>query len=48
MSSPSDKTKGSRLRIAVVAAALGVAGCFTAAFTFADQSVQAAETQEAR
>ncbi|MBO6527796.1 hypothetical protein [Erythrobacter sp.] len=36
------------LRIAVIAAALGVAGCFTAAFTFADQPVQAAEVQQAR
>lgn len=31
------------LRLAVVAAALGVAGCFTAAFTFADVPAEAAE-----
>ena len=34
------------LRLAVVTAALGVAGCFTAAFTFADQPAQAAEAAE--
>lgn len=36
------------LRLAVLAAALGVAGCFTAAFTFADQPAQAAEIAEQR
>ena len=36
------------LRLAVLAAALGVAGCFTAAFTFADQPAQAAEVQQVR
>ena len=34
------------LRVAVLAAVLGVAGCFTAAFTFADQPVQAAEVEQ--
>jgi hypothetical protein len=36
------------LRIAVLLAALGVAGCFTAAFTFADQPVQATEVEQGR
>lgn len=36
------------LRLAVLAAALGVAGCFTAAFTFADQPVQASEVTQQR
>ena len=36
------------LRIAVTAVALGVAGCFTAAFSFADQPVRAATVEQAR
>jgi hypothetical protein len=36
------------LRVAVLAAMLGVAGCFTAAFTFADQPVRAAEVEQSR
>ncbi|MFW2351481.1 hypothetical protein [Qipengyuania sp.] len=36
------------LRFAVLAVALGVAGCFTAAFTFADQPAQAAEMEQQR
>ncbi|WP_370031814.1 hypothetical protein [Qipengyuania mesophila] len=36
------------LRLAVLAAALGVAGCFTAAFTFADQPAQAAQVAQQR
>jgi hypothetical protein len=36
------------LRFAVLAVALGVAGCFTAAFTFADQPAQAAEVEQQR
>jgi hypothetical protein len=50
MSPLSDAGKRSRrpLRIAVIAAALGVAGCFTAAFTFADGPAQASETSQTR
>ncbi|UYH54839.1 hypothetical protein N6L26_12470 [Qipengyuania sp. SS22] len=36
------------LRVAVTAVALGVAGCFTAAFTFADQPVRAATVAQPR
>jgi len=36
------------LRLAIMAAALGVAGCFTAAFAFADEPVQAAQAEPAR
>ena len=48
MASPSKAGNRSRqsLRFAVLAAALGVAGCFTAAFTFADQPAHAAEVAE--
>ena len=48
MSPLSGAGKGSRgpLRIAVTAAALGIAGCFAAAFTFADEPGQAEEYEE--
>lgn len=36
------------LRAAVFAASLAVAGCFTAAFTFADEPVPAANVASAR
>ena len=36
------------LRTAVLAAALGVAGCFTAAFTFAEKPAQATQAQQVR
>ena len=46
MSALLDATDKSRrtLRFAVIAAALGVAGCFTAAFTFAGDQAGASET----
>lgn len=45
MSAQLDAKEKSRrtLRVAVIAAALGVAGCFTAAFTFAGEPVEATE-----
>ncbi|QYJ07650.1 hypothetical protein [Qipengyuania flava] len=42
MTEPKKKRSQKHLRIAITAAALGVAGCFTAAFTFADRSAEAA------
>ena len=50
MSSLPDAGTRSRqpLRVAVIAAALAVAGCFSAAFTFADQPAQAAEVEQTR
>ncbi len=47
MSPLSDAGKRSRrpLRIAVTAAALGIAGCFAAAFTFADEPAEAGQQQ---
>ena len=50
MASPSNAgtRSHSSLRLAVLAAALGVAGCFTAAFTFADQPAHAAEVAQQR
>ncbi|MBX7528514.1 hypothetical protein [Qipengyuania vesicularis] len=49
MSALLDATDKSRrtLRVAVIAAALGVAGCFTAAFSFAGETAQAEETAPA-
>ncbi|MCH2497837.1 MAG: hypothetical protein VX540_06230 [Pseudomonadota bacterium] len=47
MSPLSDAGERSRgpLRFAVIAAALGIVGCFAAAFTFADGPAQAGETE---
>lgn len=49
MSAPLDATEKSRrtLQVAVLAAALGVAGMFTAAFTFAEDEAQASESAPA-
>lgn len=49
MSTSLDAKQKSRrtLRAAVIAAALGVAGCFTAAFTFAGEPLEASEAAPA-
>lgn len=50
MSSLSQAGKRSHqpVRVAVLAAAMAVVGCFTAAFTFADQPAQAAQVEQQR
>lgn len=44
---PGDRSRRS-LRVAVTAVALGVAGCFTAAFAFADPPVRGAAAEQTR
>ncbi|MBX7494977.1 hypothetical protein K3172_03790 [Qipengyuania sp. 6B39] len=50
MSSLPEAGKRSRqpVRVAVIAAAMAVVGCFTAAFTFADQPARAAQVEQRR